>query len=864
MRKAIGFCSLFLLAFTLTAGAQQPAAAKPAAKATAKAAHAEAAASTELPVTRVSLYKNGVGFFEHAGRVTGDQSVTIDFTTAQLNDVLQSLTAIDLNGGRIAGAGYNSTTPLEEQLKALPLALGEDPTAVDFYNAIRGARVEVRGPGATISGRLLNIELINTTEKDGEAVQQKRLITVVGEAGEVRTVELTSATTVTLLDVDLHKDVTRYLELLASTRNQGLRHLTIEDNGTGTRELRVSYISEVPIWKSTYRILFTEPKAGATSTPQTATLQGWSVVDNTTGADWINVQLSLIAGAPQSFIQPLSVPYYSRRPMIGLPQEAQLSPQTHESGETAEARATTGMGSGSGMGGGVAGTLRVSNRGGIQGTVTDPTGAVVPKAQVTATNTDTGVRSTRVTTSAGLYVIQPLPAGTYNVEVVARGFQRLLQENVNVDNATIRGLALKLTVGGENTTITVTDAPPYMNTNDATMNQAIENELYSQLPLSLNGGPRNPSSATYAGTTAGVSGIYGGSGNGNLSQNYIEGAAVSSFTGNAQTSAFDDYFEYNLTEPITIRKNESALVPILQAKIDAERVTLWSAQQPTPLRALWITNTSKLTLDRGSFSIVEDGNFGGEGLLDPIHPDEKRLLSYAVDQAVRVSTEEQNSNMQATAVTAAKGVMILHHTQTAEITYVVHNAATDGRTVVIEHPIRQGFELDNASDKDSKDPKPEETTPTVYRFRVTAAAGETARLHVGEHHKSTASYQLTNFNDNQLTFILNQTNNSEKIKQALEPILDARRHVADMQTALDKVNARMTALHSDEDRQRANITALANADKTSRERFVRDLNATEDQIAAAQKDLTAAQKNLQAAKDDLASKIELLQIDEKL
>src|SRR6185312_1970951 len=72
------------------------------------------------------------------------------------------------------------------------------------------------------------------------------------------------------------------------------------------------------------------------------------------------------------------------------------------------------------------------------------------------------------------------------------------------------------------------------------------------------------------------------------------------------TAAFDDYFAYNLTGPITIRKNESALVPILQTKVDAERVTLWSQQQPTPLRALWVTNTSDLTLDRGSFTIVEN------------------------------------------------------------------------------------------------------------------------------------------------------------------------------------------------------------------------------------------------------------------
>ena len=84
------------------------------------------------------------------------------------------------------------------------------------------------------------------------------------------------------------------------------------------------------------------------------------------------------------------------------------------------------------------------------------------------------------------------------------------------------------------------------------------------------------------------------------------------------TSAFDDFFEYTLTDPITIRKNESALVPILQTKLPVERVTLWSASEPVSLRALWITNASSLTLDRGSFSIVEDGSFGGEGLLEDL------------------------------------------------------------------------------------------------------------------------------------------------------------------------------------------------------------------------------------------------------
>ncbi len=298
--------------------------------------------TTQLPITRVALYKNGVGFFEHAGRVTGDQSVTIDFTSAQLNDVLQSLTALDLSGGRISGAGYNSTTPLDQQLKTLPLALSTDPSDVDFYNAIRGARVQVTAPGISISGRLLAIDLRAQTRKNPDnstdETGNRRFLTVVSDTGAVRTFELTSATSVILLDTALHTDVTRYLELLASTRNQGLRHLTLLDRGTGSRDLRVSYISEVPVWKSTYRILFTDSKAD-----QTATLQGWSVVDNTTGSDWINVHLDLIAGAPQSFLQPLSTPYYARRPEIPLPAEAQLTPQTHESGDATGTDASAGV-----------------------------------------------------------------------------------------------------------------------------------------------------------------------------------------------------------------------------------------------------------------------------------------------------------------------------------------------------------------------------------------------------------------------------------------------------------------------------------------------------------------------------------------
>jgi hypothetical protein len=728
------FAALLLPAFTLALAQQTSRKAAPEAPARPAATHA-----TSLPVTHVSLYKNGIGFFEHTGHISGDAAVTIDFTSGQLNDVLQSLTAIDLNGGRISGAGYNSTTPLEQQLKNLPIALGAEATALDFYSAIRGARVEVHSGSLAITGRLLSVESRNVTVGDGDAKPaiEKQFVTVVSDSGETRTLEITPLTSIRLLDPALHGDVSRYLELIDANRSQGLRHLTLQDNGTGNRELRLSYISEVPVWKSTYRILLTD--AAKTSGTQTATLQGWSVVDNTTGADWINVQLSLIAGAPQSFIQPLSQPIYTRRPEVPIAEEAQLTPQTFDSAMETDA---------------------------VDEALHSP-------SKITAQSRGRGV--------AGM--------GT-----------------IGGSGGVFGGMGMA--------------------------NAAPSPVMMKARPV----GPEPPVS--------------------------YEETATSSISTAATAAAFDDYFAYNLTEPVTIHKNESALVPILQAKVAADSVTLVHSDGSSlsqPLRALWITNTSGLTLDRGSFSIVENGNFGGEGLLDPIHPSEKRLLSYAADQAIHVTTEGNKTTQRVDSITAARGILKLHRDEIHEVTYVIHNAAAEARSVVLEEPVVSGFVLDSEK-QGNADPKPTETTPSVYRFRVTVAPGGTERLHSGATRKGITSYSLANTNDSQIAFILRETSGNAAVTAALQPVFEARRKVADAQTAVDQTNTQLTDLHADEDRQRANITALAAADKSSRDRFIHDLNATEDKIAGAQKELSLRTAALDSARADLNAKIESFQI----
>jgi hypothetical protein len=697
------------------------------------------ATASTLPVTSVSLYKNGVGFFEHTGNVTGNGAVTIDFTSAQLNDVLQSLTAVDLGGGRIAGAGYNSATPLDQQLRTLPFTLSDDSSAADFYAAIRGARVEVHAPGGSITGRLLSIETRTTNAgDDAKPAAERRYLTVVSDSGEVRTFELTSATSVRLLDPALQQSVGRYLQLVESNRSQGLRHLTLQDNGTGTREVRVSYISEVPVWKSTYRILFTPSSSGSTTT-----LQGWSVVDNTTGADWVNVHLSLIAGAPQSFIQPLSQPIYTRRPEIPIATEAQLTPQTFDSSMDAAKQ-------------------------------------LVPPP--------------------------PTPSMNSSAQTVTVEASNMALENVDPNTAPVRAKAAGGVLGG--------------------------------MPGFSGGGP-----VIRSYNTNGMA---------------YEQAATNSLQLNASSSAFDDYFAYTLDNPVTILKNQSALVPILQTKIPTESVTLVSyanGRISQPLRALWLTNASGLTLDRGSFTVIESGNFAGEGLLDPVHADEKRLVSYAADQAVHVTTEGDKTTNHVTLIRGSKGVLNIHRADIHEMTLVFHNAASTQRSVVSEVPVVKDWELDS-------NPKPVETTATVYRFRTEVDPGATVRLHVGAKHSGFNTYYLTNTNDSQIQFMLSQTNNNAALKAALEPVLEARRKVSYAQDRVNEINTKLTDLRSDEDRQRANVVALAGADHTARDRFVNDLNKTEDAIHAAQAELTLRQKALEDAKADLANKIDSVQIDE--
>lgn len=699
---------LFVAVFALNINAQSPA--KPAVKTKAAqevAAPSSPAAIKDLPVRKVVLYKNGVGYFEHAGTVSGNQRVTIDFTSSQLNDVLQSLTALDDGGGRIAGVNYNSTTPIEQQLKTLALGLTDYPATIAVYQALRGQRVEVTGAGAPLAGRLVNIEFRKEIDKNGQISEDHYFLIVAADSGALRTAELTDAVSVRMVDASLQKQFSSYLEIVGSAQNQQLRHLLLEDRGAGERQLRVSYISEVPVWKSTYRIVFPREANGK------ATMQGWAVVDNTVGADWDNVQLSLVAGAPQSFIQPLSQPLYTRRPEIPIATVSSTAPQTHEAAEVANGPMTAAAAPG-------------------------------PPSQMA---------------------------------MKARNFS-----------------ALSSTVSG------------------------------------ITGGIGVASGSGYG---AGV----GGSAGGGL---YRASDAIQE--GDVSTNAFDDFFEYALAAPVTIHKNESAMVPILQQELPAEHVTLWSEGENKPLRAVWLENNSKLTLDAGSFSIFESGEFAGEGLLEPIHPGEKRLMSYAADQAVRVKVTDRDGKANLSHISVSKGVIVETHMDVSSVTYSATNSADVDRVVLVEHPRRNnGWTLDNGL-------KADETSPNLYRFKLAVAAHSTGKLEVRERGPESTSVELSDQVD-QTDYLLELVKRVPDALNKLKPVIDAQTALAELDRRIEESKKTEETAAADEARDRENLTALKGNDAAKR--FVDELNRAEDQLQATRKQSAELEAQKKAAVEKL-------------
>jgi hypothetical protein len=279
------------------------------------------AGAQTVPVTKVMLFSSGVGYFEHAGTVHGNASTELRFKTSQINDILKSIVLQDQDGGRVGAITYPSQDPLDKTLKSFQVDITRNPSLADLLEQLRGARVTVAMQAEHLTGTILGVERRQKAPDRGEESIEVSVLNLLTGAA-IRSIELPSIASLTLDDPQLQDELTKALGALVQARDQDKKPVTINFAGTGDRHVRIGYVVETPVWKTSYRLLLGDKNA--------AFLQGWAMVDNQTESDWNNVSLSLVSGRPLSFIMDLYRPLYATRPTVRPELWAGLTPQRYD------------------------------------------------------------------------------------------------------------------------------------------------------------------------------------------------------------------------------------------------------------------------------------------------------------------------------------------------------------------------------------------------------------------------------------------------------------------------------------------------------------------------------------------------------
>jgi hypothetical protein len=276
--------------------------------------------AADLPITEVTLYKHGVAHLERSGELKPGETARLDFKPGDMNDVLKSLTVTDRAGGKVNGVRYDSSDPLEKRLEDFPFRLGAGASLAAFLDQMKGARIELKLGAGDAAGIIISARVVQEAEK--ERSSQREVLVLLMDSGDIRSFDLGAASAVKLSDLKLQNQLAAYLTVLNQSHARDRRSVYIDAMGSGARQLTASYMTPAAVWKSSYRLMF-----GAAGEP---TLEGWAIVDNTSGEDWNNVRLAVVSGKPVSFISKLYEPRYVNRPEMELAENQTVAPVVYQ------------------------------------------------------------------------------------------------------------------------------------------------------------------------------------------------------------------------------------------------------------------------------------------------------------------------------------------------------------------------------------------------------------------------------------------------------------------------------------------------------------------------------------------------------
>lgn len=269
----------------------------------------------DLPLKKVTLYSSGVACYEHEGRLSGSGNAEFLFTAAQINDVLKSLVVTD-PAAKTVSVEYQSEDTLRKTLESLKVNPSAAPTLYDLLKSQKGAELEVFAPHK-ITGKIISADK-NLSRENGDGFS---LSLAAGDG--IHVIPFSDIQTFKFVDEKRNEDLNTALDLMLDASAKNRSKLGIRIGAQGSRNVKISYVMEAPVWKASYRLDMEKNKA---------LFQAWAIVDNSTDSDWNDIKLTLTTGRPVGFRQNLYAPYYTYRPELPLAIAQSAQAETFASG----------------------------------------------------------------------------------------------------------------------------------------------------------------------------------------------------------------------------------------------------------------------------------------------------------------------------------------------------------------------------------------------------------------------------------------------------------------------------------------------------------------------------------------------------
>lgn len=329
---------------------------------------------------------------------------------------------------------------------------------------------------------------------------------------------------------------------------------------------------------------------------------------------------------------------------------------------------------------------------------------------------------------------------------------------------------------------------------------------------------------------------------------------VTAATGNE----LGDLFEYRIDAPVSVERNRSALIPIVQTKMEGERVSIYneSARKDRPMGGMMLSNTTALTFEGGSLTVLDRDAYAGEALMERLKPKERRLISFALDLGTRVSTKSETDLRPVQLIKVINGVFQAHYFRQDAKTYTLSNQTDRVKTVYIEHPLRDRWGLAENS------AKPETVTDRYYRFRVDLQPFATVTVPVIEQLGQMDAYQLSSFSREQLDLFIIRRYIDEPTRRKLERLLELRGNINLVSQRMQTLTAEIASITQDQARFRENIEALSKTPeaKTLIARYIAKANDQESRLEAIETERKSAQAEKESLERELATEIKNFEI----